>query len=73
VIGNAEPVAAPDPVACILALEELRDLGLLDDDEFAAAAADTLAEERDRPSAPGSPSAASPTRPPVTPCRSTPS
>jgi hypothetical protein len=54
VIGNAEPVAAPEPGERILALEELRDLGLLDEDEVAAAAADSLAEERDRPSAPAS-------------------
>jgi len=34
---DVEKTARADPADRILALEELRDLGLLDDDEFAAA------------------------------------
>ena len=42
--GEADQPAPSDPADCILALEELRDLGLLDEDEFAEAAAACLGE-----------------------------
>jgi hypothetical protein len=45
--GNTGPAALYDSADCILALEELRDLGLLDEDEFAEAAAASFAERRD--------------------------
>jgi hypothetical protein len=46
VTGNAEP-APSDPAEHILALQELRDLGLLDEDEVAEAAAASLGERPD--------------------------
>lgn len=44
--GNADRGSLPDPADRILALEELRDLGLLDENEFAVAAAASLDEHR---------------------------
>ena len=45
--GNTGTAPPFDPADRILALEELRDLGLLDEDEFAEAAAASLGERPD--------------------------
>jgi hypothetical protein len=48
--GNADQAASSDPADRVLALEELRDLGLLDEEEFATTAAASLGERRDQAS-----------------------
>jgi len=45
--GDTCPAPPSDPADRILALVELRDLGLLDEHEFAEAAADSLGERPD--------------------------
>jgi hypothetical protein len=45
--GNTDQAASSDSADRILALEELRDLGLLDEAEFAEAAAASLGERPD--------------------------